>query len=151
MQNLLNREYTAGVRIGETPKLIVWSPVSHQWRIQTFSGGGGSHPDPEIRGVSSLNNCFSALRASVWSKNKGGPGPPGPLPGSATGHLPCFPAFPYLPILVLFLVFHVFIFCSVARICGVALSSLALSIKDILEACRRKSYLHQLTPGPVSP
>ena len=77
-----------------------------------------------------------------------GAGPPSL--GSATGHLPCFPAFPYLPILVLFLVFHVFIFCSVARICGVALSSLALSIKDILEACRRKSYQHQLTPGTVS-
>ena len=71
--------------------------------------------------------------------------------GSANGHLPCFAAFPYLPILVLFLVFHVFIFCSVARICGVAPSSLALSIKDILEACRKKSYQHQLTPGPVSP
>ena len=27
---------------------------------------------------------FSALRASVWSKNKGGPGPPSPSPGSAT-------------------------------------------------------------------
>ena len=27
-----------------------------------------------------LQKKFSALRASVWSKNKGGPGPPGPLP-----------------------------------------------------------------------
>ena len=27
-----------------------------------------------------LKISFSALRASVWSKNKGGPGPPGPLP-----------------------------------------------------------------------
>ena len=27
-------------------------------------GGGGGHPDPEIRG--------GGLRASVWSKNKGG-------------------------------------------------------------------------------
>ena len=112
-------------------------------------GGGGSHPDPEIRGGPGLNKCFSALRALVWSKNEGGGA--GPSLRSATGHLPCFPAFPYLPILVLFLVFHVFIFCSVARICGVALSSLALSIKDILEAYRRKSYQHQLTPGPVSP
>ena len=27
---------------------------------------------------------FPALWASVWSKNKGGPGPPGPSPGSTT-------------------------------------------------------------------
>ena len=98
----------------------------------------------------SLNKCFSALRASLWSKNKG-VGGGAPSLGSATGHLPCFAAFPYLPILVLFFVFHVFIFCSVARICGVALSSLVLSIKDILEAYRTKSYQHQLTPGTVSP
>ena len=36
-------------------------------------GGGGGHPDPEIRGG-------AALRVSVWSKNKGGvrdpPAPP---------------------------------------------------------------------------
>ena len=82
-------------------------------------------------------------------KNKGGG--VGPSLGSASGHLPCFAAFPYLPILVLFLLFHDFIFCSVARICGVTLSSLALSIKDILEAYRRKSYQHQLPPGTVSP
>ena len=37
-------------------------------------GGGGDHPDPEIRG---------ALRASVWSNNQGGG--PGSYPGSATG------------------------------------------------------------------
>ena len=35
------------------------------------------HPDPEIRGSRSQTN-FLALRASVWSKNKGGPGHPGP-------------------------------------------------------------------------
>ena len=36
-------------------------------------GGGGQHPDPEIReGVVSKND-FSDLPASVWSKNKGGP------------------------------------------------------------------------------
>ena len=28
---------------------------------------------------------FSALRASAWSKMMGGPGPPAPFPGSATG------------------------------------------------------------------
>ena len=33
-------------------------------------------------GVGGLKNFFSALRASVWSKNKGGP--PGPSPESAT-------------------------------------------------------------------
>ena len=34
---------------------------------------GGGHPDPEIsRGGQSLKKIvFSALRASVWSKNKG--------------------------------------------------------------------------------
>ena len=51
--------------------------------------GGGGHPDPEIRGggrgrASSPKKNFSALRASFWSKNKGGQGPPGPFPGSAT-------------------------------------------------------------------
>ena len=34
-------------------------------------GGGGVHPDPEIRRAS-LHNFFSILRASFWSKNKGG-------------------------------------------------------------------------------
>ena len=43
---------------------------------------GGGHPDPEIRGSS--KKFFSALRASVWSKNRGGPGSPGPSHGSAT-------------------------------------------------------------------
>ena len=42
-------------------------------------GEGGGHPDPEIRGMPGLKKIFFALRASVWSKNKGG-GPPGPLP-----------------------------------------------------------------------
>ena len=43
-------------------------------------GGGGGHPDPEIMGGGGglQTNFFSALRASVWSKNKGMPGPPGP-------------------------------------------------------------------------
>ena len=34
--------------------------------------GGGGHPDPEIRGGPVSTNVFSALRASFWSKNKGG-------------------------------------------------------------------------------
>ena len=34
--------------------------------------GGGGHPDLEIRGRPGLKKIFSTLRASVWSKNKGG-------------------------------------------------------------------------------
>ena len=49
---------------------------------------GPGHPDPEImgRGGGGEEGClspkkiFSALRASVWSNNKGGSGPPGPSP-----------------------------------------------------------------------
>ena len=38
--------------------------------------GGGGHPDPEIRGGGGdLKIFFSALRASVWAKNKRGPRP----------------------------------------------------------------------------
>ena len=33
-------------------------------------GRGGGHPDPEIRGGGNLKIFFSALRASVWAKNK---------------------------------------------------------------------------------
>ena len=49
---------------------------------------GGRHPDPEIRGrgggvwMRSQNFFFPALRASGWSKNKGGRG--GGVPGSVT-------------------------------------------------------------------
>ena len=35
-------------------------------------GGGAVIPDPEIRGGPVSKKTFSALRASVWSKNKGG-------------------------------------------------------------------------------
>ena len=46
--------------------------------------GGVGHLDPEKRG-GSLKKFFSALRTSVWSKNKGDArAPPGPSPGSAT-------------------------------------------------------------------
>ena len=41
---------------------------------------GGGHPDPEIRGARSLKKFFSALQASVWSKNKRGGGGWGSLP-----------------------------------------------------------------------
>ena len=47
--------------------------------VQVGGGGGKAgpgHPDPEIRREPGLKFFFSALRASVWSKNKGG----GPLP-----------------------------------------------------------------------
>ena len=50
---------------------------------------GPGHPDHDIRGEGGggqfKKNVFSALRASVWSKNMEGPAPPGPSPGSATG------------------------------------------------------------------
>ena len=46
-------------------------------------------PDLQIRrggdGGRSQKEFFSTLRASVWSKNKGGAVPPGSTPGSATG------------------------------------------------------------------
>ena len=51
------------------------SPGSRPWNKQ---GRGAVFP-----------KFFSALRASVWSKNRGGGvglGPPGPSPGSATGN-----------------------------------------------------------------
>ena len=38
--------------------------------------GGGAGLPP--------NFFLLALRASVWHRNKGGPGPPGPFPGPAT-------------------------------------------------------------------
>ena len=55
-----------------------------------IGGRGGGHPDPEIRGKPGLKKIFfSALRASVWSKNKRGGGwaPLGFSPGSATGNM----------------------------------------------------------------
>ena len=48
--------------------------------------GEGGHPDPEIRGgrgVAGLKKNFSALRASVRSKHKGG----GPCPESAAARV----------------------------------------------------------------
>ena len=48
-------------------------------------GGGGSHPDPEIkRGGPGLKKKFW----SVWCKNKGGQAPLGLSPGSATANHP---------------------------------------------------------------
>ena len=45
---------------------------------------GGRSSSPLHKGGRSLKIFFSALRASVWSQNKGGAGPPGPSPRSAT-------------------------------------------------------------------
>ena len=54
-----------------------------QWRIKTLRGGPG-HPDPELSGVRGgaiSKQLFTALRASVWSKNKvGARAPPLDLP-----------------------------------------------------------------------
>ena len=41
--------------------------------------GPPGHPDPYIRGGGGVQKTFSALRASVWSKNKGGPPLASPL------------------------------------------------------------------------
>ena len=61
----------------------------HVQIIQTFrQGGWGVHPNPEIRGGAVSKKVFSALQASVWSKNKGAlpwsKHKGGPSPGSAT-------------------------------------------------------------------
>ena len=54
--------------------------------IRGGGGGWGESSRPldkrEEVGVGSPKNIFSALRASVWSKNKGG----GPSPRSTTDH-----------------------------------------------------------------
>ena len=44
-------------------------------QIREGGGGGGGHPDPEIGGWTP-KKLFSNPRASVWSKNKEGTGPP---------------------------------------------------------------------------
>ena len=44
--------------------------------------GGGSHPDPQIRGGPVSKRILFVLQASFWSKNKKGGGG---SPGSATG------------------------------------------------------------------
>ena len=64
-----------------------------------IGGGGGGHPDPEIRGAGPdlKEKFFSALWASLWSKIRRRPGPPGPSPGSTTEIGPRNRPF-YLPI-----------------------------------------------------
>ena len=56
---------------------------------------GGGHADPEIRvggegGGGLTKKKFSALRASVWSKNKGG----------GSGPLPRDPSLPFLEVIL---------------------------------------------------
>ena len=46
--------------------------------------GGPGFPFPEIRGEAGLKNFFFGPLGLSWSKNKGGPGPPGSSPTSAT-------------------------------------------------------------------
>ena len=48
------------------------------WRSIPSDKGGPSHPDREIRGGPASKKFFSALWASFWSKNEGGPGPRAP-------------------------------------------------------------------------
>ena len=62
--------------------LIITAVLDPDLEIR-LGGGGGAHPVPYIRGAVS-KKFFSALLASVWSKNRGGGGPSGPSPGSAT-------------------------------------------------------------------
>ena len=44
--------------------------LRHQWRIQTFGGGGAGHPDPDIRG----GRCFP-FGSQFGLKIRGAPGP----------------------------------------------------------------------------
>ena len=47
-------------------------------------GGGGSHPDPEMRGRAVSKKNVQPFRPQFGLKIKEGAGPPGPSPGSAT-------------------------------------------------------------------
>ena len=67
--------------------MTFWTKFSGRSRPSDKGGGGRGHPDPEIRGGPVSKKIFSGLGASFWSKNKGGPFPPGPSPGFATGIL----------------------------------------------------------------
>ena len=54
-------------------------------KIRGGKGAPSSRPFDKRGGGGLQKKLFSALRASVWSKNKGGwAGPPGPSLGSAT-------------------------------------------------------------------
>ena len=62
----LHRSYMSLVLFSK--KKLLTRTVTHP-DLQTRGEPG--HPDPEIRGGRSQKNVFSAVRASVWSKNKG--------------------------------------------------------------------------------
>ena len=66
--NGANKEYYGKFTDGKCMrKLKVADPD-----LQMGGGGGNGHPDPEIRRAGrSPKKKFSAIRASVWSKNKG--------------------------------------------------------------------------------
>ena len=53
------------------PPCLANSVVDLDRQIRGGRGGGGSHLDPEIRRGARSPKVFWALRASVWSKNKG--------------------------------------------------------------------------------
>ena len=69
---------------------IVWTTVAYP-DLQIRGGGrrgrGRSSRSWDKRGGRLLQKFFSAVRASVWSKNKGVPGPPGSSPRQS---LRCF-------------------------------------------------------------
>ena len=55
--------------------LITYTTVAYpdlQDNEEGEGGGGRGHPDPEIRRAGAVSKFFSALRASVWPKKKGG-------------------------------------------------------------------------------
>ena len=70
------------------PQLVLqkWESAGGSRPSDKGGGGRGGHPDSEINwggagGGLVYQKIFSALRASVWSKNKEeGARPPGPLP-----------------------------------------------------------------------
>ena len=47
-------------------------------------GGGGGHPDPEIRGGGGQKNIFWPFGSQLGLNIRGDPGPSGPSPGYAT-------------------------------------------------------------------
>ena len=68
----------------ETPVRTVPDP---DLEINKVGGGGGSHPDPEIRGDQSPKNFFQPFGPQFGLKIRGCLSPPGPSPRSATaGH-----------------------------------------------------------------
>ena len=58
-----------------------WAVPDPDLKIRGGKGARSSRPFDKRGGGGLQKKLFSALRASVWSKNKGGwAGPPGPLP-----------------------------------------------------------------------